>query len=102
MKQRTPLPVPGAAPSKANDLIAVVAGLALYALFVLWLHQRLIGVASPRIINSSNTPRGHDRERISVARTATHYRKTLRPSHAKYHRLVITQGTELFDLGIGT
>jgi len=45
MKRRTPLPVPSAPSSKANDLIAVAAGLALYVVFILWLHQRLIGVA---------------------------------------------------------
>lgn len=45
MKRRIARPVPGASPSKANDFIAVVVGLALYAGFVLWLHQRLIGVA---------------------------------------------------------
>jgi uncharacterized membrane protein len=31
--------------SAANDAIAVVGGLALYALLVLWLHARLFGVA---------------------------------------------------------
>jgi uncharacterized membrane protein len=44
MTWRKPPPVPGAPPSKRNDLIAVVAGLALYAVFVLWLHRWLIGV----------------------------------------------------------
>lgn len=44
MKHRVPRPVPGA-PSKANDVIAVVAGLAVYVIFALWLHVRLIGVA---------------------------------------------------------
>jgi len=34
-----------AAPTSAlNDIIAVLAGLALYALFVMWGHTRLIGV----------------------------------------------------------
>ncbi len=45
MKRRTPRPIPGAPVSKMNDIIAVVAGLALYAAFVLWLHGSLIGVA---------------------------------------------------------
>ena len=45
MKHRTQQPIPGALPSKANDLIAVVAGLGLYAAFVLWLHEWLIGVS---------------------------------------------------------
>lgn len=37
-------PVPGPPPGKYNDLIAVVAGLALYVAFVFWLHLWLIGV----------------------------------------------------------
>jgi uncharacterized membrane protein len=37
--------VPGAPPSKMNDVIAVVGGLAIYALFVVWAHQKLIGVS---------------------------------------------------------
>jgi uncharacterized membrane protein len=45
MKWRAPLPVRGAPPSKANDIIAVVAGLGLYAAFVLGLHHWLIGVS---------------------------------------------------------
>lgn len=44
MKRRTQRPVPGIPPSRANDLIAVVGGLALYAAFVFWLHGWLIGV----------------------------------------------------------
>lgn len=44
MKHRTQRPVPSIPPSRANDLIAVVGGLALYAAFVLWLHGWLIGV----------------------------------------------------------
>jgi len=44
MKHRTQRPVPGIPPSRANDLIAVVGGLALYAAFVFWLHGWLIGV----------------------------------------------------------
>jgi len=44
MKRRTQRPVPSIPPSPANDLIAVVGGLALYAAFVLWLHGLLIGV----------------------------------------------------------
>jgi uncharacterized membrane protein len=36
--------VPGPPPGKYNDLIAVVAGLALYVAFVFWLHLWLIGV----------------------------------------------------------
>jgi uncharacterized membrane protein len=37
-------PVPGPPPGKINDLIAVVGGLALYVVFVFWLHTWLIGV----------------------------------------------------------
>ncbi|WP_129642408.1 NnrU family protein [Peristeroidobacter agariperforans] len=37
-------PVPGPPPGKYNDLIAVVGGLALYVIFVFWLHTWLIGV----------------------------------------------------------
>jgi len=36
---------PAASPSLINDVIAVVGGLAVYALFLLWAHQRLIGVS---------------------------------------------------------
>lgn len=45
LKRRVPPPVPGAPPGPANDLIAVVVGLALYAWFLLDGHARLIGVA---------------------------------------------------------
>jgi uncharacterized membrane protein len=44
LKRRTQRPVPGAPPSRWNDLAAVVLGLAAYAVFVLWLHRPLIGV----------------------------------------------------------
>jgi uncharacterized membrane protein len=44
MTHRTQRPVPSVPPSPANDLVAVAAGLALYAAFVLWLHGWLIGV----------------------------------------------------------
>jgi len=45
VKRRAARPVPGAPASPANDLIAVVGGLAIYALFLFWLHARLIGVS---------------------------------------------------------
>jgi uncharacterized membrane protein len=45
MKHRTPRPIPGAPPSRLNDVIAVVVGLALYVAFILWLHAWLIGVS---------------------------------------------------------
>jgi uncharacterized membrane protein len=44
MKRRTQRPVPGAPASKANDIIVVIGGLALYVAFALWLHTWLIGV----------------------------------------------------------
>lgn len=44
LKRRTPRPVPSAPPSGLNDVIAVVAGLAIYVAFVLWLHGWLFGV----------------------------------------------------------
>lgn len=45
MKHRQQRPVPGAPPSKANDAIAVVGGLALYGAFLFWLHGWLFGVS---------------------------------------------------------
>lgn len=45
LKRRIPRPVPGAPPSPANDAIAIVGGLALYALFVWRAHVWLIGVS---------------------------------------------------------
>ena len=45
MKRRVQRPLPGPPPSAANDVIAIVAGLASYALFVFWAHGWLIGVA---------------------------------------------------------
>jgi uncharacterized membrane protein len=45
MKHRTQRPVPSAPPSKVNDIIAIVAGLALYVAFVFWLHAWLFGVS---------------------------------------------------------
>lgn len=45
LKRRVVRPTPGPPPLKYNDLIAVVGGLALYVIFVLWLHVRWIGVS---------------------------------------------------------
>lgn len=45
MKHRVQRPLPGAPPSPMNDVIAVVAGLGIYLLFVFWAHAWLIGVA---------------------------------------------------------
>ncbi len=42
------MPVPAAGATARNDLIAIVAGVALYAAFVLVLHEWLIGVAPLR------------------------------------------------------
>jgi uncharacterized membrane protein len=44
MKHRRQRPLPGAPPSKLNDVTAVAGGLAMYVAFVLWLHAWLIGV----------------------------------------------------------
>jgi len=43
--KRPARPLPGAPPAKFNDLIAIVGGLAVYAVFVAWAHARLFGVA---------------------------------------------------------
>jgi uncharacterized membrane protein len=45
LKRRPTRAVPGATAKAANDVIAVVGGLALYAATVLFLHRWLIGVA---------------------------------------------------------
>ncbi len=45
MNHRTQRPIPRTPPSRANDVIAVVGGLVLYAAFLLWLHGWLIGVS---------------------------------------------------------
>jgi uncharacterized membrane protein len=44
LKRRVPAPVPGVPPSRYNDLIALVLGLGLYALFIYRLHALIIGV----------------------------------------------------------
>ncbi|WP_029132242.1 NnrU family protein [Sedimenticola selenatireducens] len=45
MRQRVQRPLLGAPPSAWNDLIALLAGLALYVSFLFWLHGWLFGVA---------------------------------------------------------
>jgi uncharacterized membrane protein len=45
LKRRTALATPGAPAGQWNDLIAVVAGLALYLAFLFYLHRLLMGVA---------------------------------------------------------
>ncbi len=45
LKHRPQRALPGLKPSPLNDVIAVVAGLALYAVFLLWAHAWLIGVS---------------------------------------------------------
>ena len=46
VKRRTALRAhPGVPPSPVNDVIAVVGGLATYAVFALWAHLKLIGVS---------------------------------------------------------
>ena len=44
LKHRPPRPIRMLPASKVNDVIAVVGGLGLYALFVLWAHAKLFGV----------------------------------------------------------
>lgn len=45
LKRRTPLPVPGAPPSRFNDALAVFLGLGLYAAFIFGVHTWLFGVS---------------------------------------------------------
>ncbi len=45
LKQREQRPALRAPPSKFNDVVAVVAGLAMYVVFLLWLHARLFGMS---------------------------------------------------------
>ncbi len=45
LARRPARPVPGAPPRPANDVIAIVAGLVLYVLFIGGLHRWLIGVS---------------------------------------------------------
>ena len=44
IRRRPPIPAPGAPLSRFNDIVAVLAGLGMYAAFVLGLHAWLIGV----------------------------------------------------------
>lgn len=44
LKRRTPRPVPGLPATRANDIIVVIGGLVLYALFLEWLHAWLVGM----------------------------------------------------------
>jgi len=45
LKRRPQRPAPSLPAARWNDAVAVVGGLAIYVLFVLWAHQWLIGVA---------------------------------------------------------
>jgi len=45
LKRRAPRDIPRAPASNLNDIIAVVGGLGLYALFLFWLHAAWIGVS---------------------------------------------------------
>ena len=45
MKRRQQRPLPGAPESSYNDLILIIAGIALYGVTVGWAHKWLIGVA---------------------------------------------------------
>jgi uncharacterized membrane protein len=44
LKNRPERPLPGAPESGANDIIAVVVGLALYGVFAFWAHEWLFGM----------------------------------------------------------
>ena len=44
LKRRTPRATPGMAPSMAGDIGAVIGGLGIYVLFVVWAHEFLIGI----------------------------------------------------------
>lgn len=44
LKNRPQRPLPGAPASAANDIILVIAGLALYAVFAVWAHEWLFGM----------------------------------------------------------
>lgn len=44
MRRRVARPIPRAPTSGVNDIIAVVVGLGIYLVFVMWLHVRLFGV----------------------------------------------------------
>lgn len=45
LKRRIAPSVPGAPPGQINDAIAIIGGIALYLLFMFWLHRVLMGVA---------------------------------------------------------
>jgi len=45
LKRRPPQAIRTAPPGRLNDLIAVIAGLAVYAFFLWWAHLRLFGVS---------------------------------------------------------
>ena len=45
LKRRAPRPLTSAPPAPWNDAIALIGGLALYVVMLLWLHRILIGVA---------------------------------------------------------
>jgi uncharacterized membrane protein len=45
MKRRETRPVPGMPATRMNDIILIVVGLLVYAVFTLYFHQYLIGVS---------------------------------------------------------
>jgi len=45
LQRRQKRPIPGAPPSKFNDLVACLIGLGLYVAFLFWLHASFIGVS---------------------------------------------------------
>lgn len=44
-RRATPRSVPGAPPGAFNDVVAIVGGLVVYAVFLFWAHRWLIGVS---------------------------------------------------------
>ena len=44
MRKRQQRPLPGAPAKDINDLLILVIGMGLYVLFIIWLHEALIGV----------------------------------------------------------
>jgi uncharacterized membrane protein len=45
LERRPQRPIPGAPENNYNDLIAVIAGLTIYGVFLFYLHEKLLGIA---------------------------------------------------------
>jgi len=48
MKRRVERPVPSAPPKGINDVLVIFAGLGVYLMFLLWLHEAWFGVSPIR------------------------------------------------------